>query len=186
MALCRPLQKGFAPSPSPECVSLPASRCRFMNHRVPSNCRYQPTEYEHAANCATHAVSPCPWVREGGAHLSGDPLRNLKGHLKMSVFSPGAATETLRAVMRQMCPVSSWGLGCSPSSCPGKLMHPPCSHPPWPHVLGESGCSLVRQEHFQSSLKMDCLTAGSVTGAHGAACAAVGGTSPPIRVSFGS
>ncbi|KAI1233707.1 hypothetical protein IHE44_0004148 [Lamprotornis superbus] len=32
-----------------------------MNHRVPSNCRYQPTEYEHAANCATHAVSPCPW-----------------------------------------------------------------------------------------------------------------------------
>lgn len=123
-ALCRPLQKGFAPSSSPECVSLPASRCRFMNHRVPSNCRYQPTEYEHAANCATHAVSPCPcpWVREGGAHLSGDPLRNLKGHLKMSVFCPGAATETLRAVMRQMCPVSSWGLGCSPSSCPGKLM----------------------------------------------------------------
>ncbi|KAH0631987.1 hypothetical protein JD844_019958 [Phrynosoma platyrhinos] len=34
---------------------------RFMNHRVPPNKRYQPTEYEHAANCATHAVS----------HLSG-------------------------------------------------------------------------------------------------------------------
>lgn len=30
---------------------------RFMNKRVPSNKRYQPTEYEHAANCATHAVS---------------------------------------------------------------------------------------------------------------------------------
>lgn len=28
-----------------------------MNKRVPSNKRYQPTEYEHAANCATHAVS---------------------------------------------------------------------------------------------------------------------------------
>ncbi|XP_060029277.1 monocyte to macrophage differentiation factor 2 isoform X1 [Erinaceus europaeus] len=27
-----------------------------MNHRVPPNKRYQPTEYEHAANCATHAV----------------------------------------------------------------------------------------------------------------------------------
>jgi hypothetical protein len=30
---------------------------RFMNHRVPAHKRYQPTEYEHAANCATHAVS---------------------------------------------------------------------------------------------------------------------------------
>ncbi|XP_038568872.1 monocyte to macrophage differentiation factor 2-like isoform X2 [Micropterus salmoides] len=29
---------------------------RFMNNRVPSNKRYQPTEYEHAANCATHAL----------------------------------------------------------------------------------------------------------------------------------
>ncbi|XP_071246312.1 monocyte to macrophage differentiation factor 2-like isoform X2 [Salvelinus alpinus] len=31
---------------------------RFMNSRVPSNKRYQPTDYEHAANCATHAL----WV----------------------------------------------------------------------------------------------------------------------------
>ncbi|XP_049575990.1 monocyte to macrophage differentiation factor 2 isoform X2 [Syngnathus scovelli] len=29
---------------------------RFMNKRVPSNKRYQPTDYEHAANCATHAL----------------------------------------------------------------------------------------------------------------------------------
>ncbi|XP_015244990.1 PREDICTED: monocyte to macrophage differentiation factor 2-like isoform X1 [Cyprinodon variegatus] len=29
---------------------------RFMNNRVPPNKRYQPTEYEHAANCATHAM----------------------------------------------------------------------------------------------------------------------------------
>ncbi|KAM4716737.1 monocyte to macrophage differentiation factor 2a isoform 2-T2 [Anableps anableps] len=28
---------------------------RYMNSRVPANKRYQPTEYEHAANCATHA-----------------------------------------------------------------------------------------------------------------------------------
>ncbi|EPQ15598.1 Monocyte to macrophage differentiation factor 2 [Myotis brandtii] len=27
-----------------------------MNHRVPAHQRYQPTEYEHAANCATHAL----------------------------------------------------------------------------------------------------------------------------------
>lgn len=34
-----------------------------MNSRAPANKRYQPTEYEHAANCATHAVSYkyTPW-----------------------------------------------------------------------------------------------------------------------------
>ncbi|NWY73034.1 PAQRA factor, partial [Erithacus rubecula] len=46
----------------PECVFLPVSHCRFMNHRVPSNCRYQPTEYEHAANCATHAFWILPSI----------------------------------------------------------------------------------------------------------------------------
>lgn len=30
---------------------------RFMNRRASANCRYQPTCYEHAANCYTHAVS---------------------------------------------------------------------------------------------------------------------------------
>ncbi|XP_015732344.1 monocyte to macrophage differentiation factor 2 isoform X2 [Coturnix japonica] len=35
---------------------------RFMNHRVPSNRRYQPTEYEHAANCATHAFWILPSI----------------------------------------------------------------------------------------------------------------------------
>uniref|UniRef100_A0A8C5IRK5 Monocyte to macrophage differentiation associated 2 n=1 Tax=Junco hyemalis TaxID=40217 RepID=A0A8C5IRK5_JUNHY len=44
------------------CVSLPTSLCRFMNHRVPSNCRYQPTEYEHAANTATHALWILPSI----------------------------------------------------------------------------------------------------------------------------
>uniref|UniRef100_H3CEC7 Monocyte to macrophage differentiation associated 2 n=1 Tax=Tetraodon nigroviridis TaxID=99883 RepID=H3CEC7_TETNG len=29
---------------------------RFMNCRVPASKRYQPTEYEHAANCATHGL----------------------------------------------------------------------------------------------------------------------------------
>ncbi|XP_023670733.2 monocyte to macrophage differentiation factor 2 isoform X2 [Paramormyrops kingsleyae] len=35
---------------------------RFMNSRVPSNKRYQPTEYEHAANCATHALWIIPSI----------------------------------------------------------------------------------------------------------------------------
>ncbi|NXL66950.1 PAQRA factor, partial [Chordeiles acutipennis] len=47
---------------SPEHVSFSLSCCRFMNHRVPSNCRYQPTEYEHAANCATHAFWILPSI----------------------------------------------------------------------------------------------------------------------------
>lgn len=150
-ALGRPLQKGFAPSLPPECVSLPLSLCRFMNHRVPSNCRYQPTEYEHAANCATHAVSPCPWEREDSAHPSGDPLRNLKGHPKTSLFSPGAVTESLRAVVTQMCSVCSWGLGCSPSSCPGKLIFislalPHCG----PMSLGKLAVGLVGQDIFKA------------------------------------
>ncbi|XP_071001212.1 monocyte to macrophage differentiation factor 2-like isoform X3 [Oncorhynchus clarkii lewisi] len=29
---------------------------RFMNGRVPSSRRYEPTDYEHAANCATHGL----------------------------------------------------------------------------------------------------------------------------------
>ncbi|XP_030885150.1 monocyte to macrophage differentiation factor 2 isoform X8 [Leptonychotes weddellii] len=34
----------------------------FMNHRVPAHKRYQPTEYEHAANCATHALWIIPSI----------------------------------------------------------------------------------------------------------------------------
>eukprot|EP00071_Canis_lupus_P041920 XP_022275477.1 ras-associating and dilute domain-containing protein isoform X6 [Canis lupus familiaris] len=33
-----------------------------MNHRVPAHKRYQPTEYEHAANCATHALWIIPSI----------------------------------------------------------------------------------------------------------------------------
>ncbi|XP_055266372.1 LOW QUALITY PROTEIN: ras-associating and dilute domain-containing protein [Moschus berezovskii] len=33
-----------------------------MNHRVPAHRRYQPTEYEHAANCATHALWIIPSI----------------------------------------------------------------------------------------------------------------------------
>ncbi|EHH17119.1 hypothetical protein EGK_13438, partial [Macaca mulatta] len=38
------------------------SRAWFMNHRVPAHKRYQPTEYEHAANCATHAFWIIPSI----------------------------------------------------------------------------------------------------------------------------
>ncbi|XP_026887649.1 monocyte to macrophage differentiation factor [Electrophorus electricus] len=33
---------------------------RFMNSRASANCRYQPTCYEHAANCYTHALLIVP------------------------------------------------------------------------------------------------------------------------------
>nr|XP_033472606.1 monocyte to macrophage differentiation factor-like [Epinephelus lanceolatus] len=33
---------------------------RFMNRRASANCRYQPTCYEHAANCYTHALLIVP------------------------------------------------------------------------------------------------------------------------------
>nr|XP_013007981.1 monocyte to macrophage differentiation factor 2-like [Cavia porcellus] len=39
-----------------------------MNHRVPPHKRYQPTEYEHAANCATHAFWILPSIL-GGSNL---------------------------------------------------------------------------------------------------------------------
>ncbi|XP_026883315.1 monocyte to macrophage differentiation factor 2-like isoform X5 [Electrophorus electricus] len=38
---------------------------RYMNNRAPANKRYQPTEYEHAANCATHALWIIPSIMGG-------------------------------------------------------------------------------------------------------------------------
>ncbi|XP_059891575.1 monocyte to macrophage differentiation factor isoform X1 [Gadus macrocephalus] len=40
--------------------SPPLNPWRFMNHRASANCRYQPTCYEHAANCYTHALLVVP------------------------------------------------------------------------------------------------------------------------------
>uniref|UniRef100_A0A674D822 Monocyte to macrophage differentiation associated 2 n=1 Tax=Salmo trutta TaxID=8032 RepID=A0A674D822_SALTR len=41
----------------PGCVQqYPGVFSRFMNGRVPSSKRYRPTDYEHAANCATHGL----------------------------------------------------------------------------------------------------------------------------------
>uniref|UniRef100_A0A3B5QW32 Monocyte to macrophage differentiation associated 2 n=2 Tax=Xiphophorus maculatus TaxID=8083 RepID=A0A3B5QW32_XIPMA len=40
---------------------------RYMNCRVPANKRYQPTEYEHAANCVTHAFWILPSIVGGSA-----------------------------------------------------------------------------------------------------------------------
>ncbi|XP_042777015.1 monocyte to macrophage differentiation factor 2 isoform X2 [Panthera onca] len=41
---------------------LDFQKTKFMNHRVPAHKRYQPTEYEHAANCATHALWIIPSI----------------------------------------------------------------------------------------------------------------------------
>ncbi|XP_048466671.1 monocyte to macrophage differentiation factor-like [Rhincodon typus] len=35
---------------------------KFMNNRPPANSRYQPTAYEHAANCYTHAFLIFPAI----------------------------------------------------------------------------------------------------------------------------
>lgn len=47
---------------------------RFMNCRVPDSKRYQPTEYEHAANCATHGLWILPSLVGGSVlyYLSVD------------------------------------------------------------------------------------------------------------------
>lgn len=49
---------------------------RFMNNRAAANCRYQPTSYEHAANCYTHAVRhththtlPDSWLDSAHQHI---------------------------------------------------------------------------------------------------------------------
>lgn len=52
------------PLPSPPHLAL-----RFMNCRVPASKRYQPTHYEHAANCATHGVS-----QTSGGHIPNKPV----------------------------------------------------------------------------------------------------------------
>ncbi|XP_068605678.1 monocyte to macrophage differentiation factor [Brachionichthys hirsutus] len=52
---------------------------RFMNRRASANCRYQPTRYEHAANCYTHALLVVPsFVATALLHrLSGDAWERL-------------------------------------------------------------------------------------------------------------
>uniref|UniRef100_UPI00358FBCA7 monocyte to macrophage differentiation factor 2-like isoform X2 n=1 Tax=Myxine glutinosa TaxID=7769 RepID=UPI00358FBCA7 len=52
---------------------------RFMNHRPLAHRRYEPTHYEHAANCATHALWIMPSAL-GGAALhwqAGDGCQRL-------------------------------------------------------------------------------------------------------------
>lgn len=53
--------------------------------------------------------------------------------------------------MRQMCSMCSWGLGCSPSPCPGKLI---CISLALTHCgpmsLGKPGCGLGGVEVFSN------------------------------------
>ncbi|RXN09528.1 monocyte to macrophage differentiation factor-like isoform X1 [Labeo rohita] len=61
--------KEYAPDPVPNVNPAPIrlvvmqsspANARFMNTRAAANCRYQPTCYEHAANCYTHALLIVP------------------------------------------------------------------------------------------------------------------------------
>nr|KAF6349413.1 monocyte to macrophage differentiation associated 2 [Myotis myotis] len=57
---------------------------RFMNHWVPAHKRYQPTEYEHAANCATHALWIIPsFLGSSNLYLLSDDAWETKRHLRM-------------------------------------------------------------------------------------------------------
>uniref|UniRef100_A0A3B4ADN3 Uncharacterized protein n=1 Tax=Periophthalmus magnuspinnatus TaxID=409849 RepID=A0A3B4ADN3_9GOBI len=57
---------------------------RFMNCRVPPSKRYQPTEYEHAANCATHGFWIIPSLVGGSVlyFLSVDQWHRVAGCLE--------------------------------------------------------------------------------------------------------
>ncbi|XP_077474723.1 monocyte to macrophage differentiation factor 2a [Stigmatopora argus] len=70
---------------------------RFMNCRVPSNKRYQPTEYEHAANCATHALWILPSLVGGSVlyFLSGDLWHRIAAWLYGSGLTGLFVTSTL-------------------------------------------------------------------------------------------
>ncbi|XP_078807521.1 monocyte to macrophage differentiation factor 2a isoform X2 [Oryzias latipes] len=56
---------------------------RFMNCRVPASKRYQPTEYEHAANCATHGLWILPSLMGGSVlyFLSADQWHRISAWL---------------------------------------------------------------------------------------------------------
>uniref|UniRef100_A0A7N9IAW2 Monocyte to macrophage differentiation associated 2 n=7 Tax=Cercopithecinae TaxID=9528 RepID=A0A7N9IAW2_MACFA len=59
----RPDSHGSAAMFAPRLLDFQKTKyARFMNHRVPAHKRYQPTEYEHAANCATHAFWIIPSI----------------------------------------------------------------------------------------------------------------------------
>ncbi|XP_061555846.1 monocyte to macrophage differentiation factor 2a isoform X2 [Phycodurus eques] len=70
---------------------------RFMNTRVPANERYQPTEYEHAANCATHGFWILPSLLGGSMlyFLSGDQWHRVAAWLYGSGLTGLFVTSTL-------------------------------------------------------------------------------------------
>uniref|UniRef100_A0A665TXV7 Monocyte to macrophage differentiation associated 2 n=1 Tax=Echeneis naucrates TaxID=173247 RepID=A0A665TXV7_ECHNA len=74
-----------------------SSFLRFMNCRVPASRRYQPTEYEHAANCATHGFWILPSLVGGSVlyFLSGDPWHRVAAWLYGSGLTGLFITSTL-------------------------------------------------------------------------------------------
>ncbi|XP_033500515.1 monocyte to macrophage differentiation factor 2a isoform X3 [Epinephelus lanceolatus] len=70
---------------------------RFMNCRVPASKRYQPTEYEHAANCATHGLWILPSLLGGSVlyFLSVDQWHRMAAWLYGSGLTGLFVTSTL-------------------------------------------------------------------------------------------
>ncbi|XP_030591486.1 monocyte to macrophage differentiation factor 2a isoform X2 [Archocentrus centrarchus] len=70
---------------------------KFMNCRVPASKRYQPTEYEHAANCATHGLWILPSMVGGSVlyFLSVDQWHRVAAWLYGSGLTGLFITSTL-------------------------------------------------------------------------------------------
>uniref|UniRef100_A0A8C2ZBK2 Monocyte to macrophage differentiation associated 2 n=1 Tax=Cyclopterus lumpus TaxID=8103 RepID=A0A8C2ZBK2_CYCLU len=70
---------------------------QFMNCRVPASKRYQPTEYEHAANCATHGLWILPSLVGGSVlyFLSVDQWHRVAAWLYGSGLTGLFVTSTL-------------------------------------------------------------------------------------------
>ncbi|KAK2894091.1 monocyte to macrophage differentiation factor 2a isoform X3 [Channa argus] len=79
------------------CVRLSLFSIRFMNCRAPACKRYQPTEYEHAANCATHGLWILPSLVGGSVlyFLSVDPWHRVAAWLYGSGLTGLFITSTL-------------------------------------------------------------------------------------------
>ncbi|KAM8824426.1 monocyte to macrophage differentiation factor 2a isoform 4-T4 [Synchiropus picturatus] len=115
------------------------SRCLisagFMNCRVPSSKRYQPTHYEHAANCATHGLWILPSLLGGSVlyFLSTDQWQRVAAGLYGGGLTGLFVTSTLfhtaawkishlRLLLRELGPWAShmrwliWLMACAGST----------------------------------------------------------------------
>lgn len=148
--ICLPSLRLPLPFPSPPHLAL-----RFMNCRVPASKRYQPTHYEHAANCATHGVS-----QTSGGHIPNKTIyfaplssRSLPRTacarcVSASLSAQRSLPETMKRIARNEAesagffffgflavPQRRWALICD-SACNVSLI---CCNPCTVLPVGESG-----------------------------------------------